>query len=53
MIDWSKVKWPEGYAKPRLVVPDRLVDAFREQYPYAEVIPISETMLPVEPVSEG
>jgi len=34
--------------KLRLVVPDRLVDLFREAYgDMAEVIPISETMLPL------
>jgi hypothetical protein len=46
MIDWSKVKWPEEYPKPVLVVPDRLVEMFREAFPYARVIPISETRLP-------
>lgn len=52
MIDWSKCKWPEGYAKPILVVADNMVGAFREAYPFATIIPVSETYLP-SPVSEG
>ena len=47
MIDLSKLKWPEEYAKPFLVVPDNMVELYRKAYPWAEVIPVSETRLPV------
>lgn len=47
MIDWSKVPWPTEYPKPVMVVPDILVKDFKEAFPFASVIPISETRLPV------
>lgn len=40
--------WPSEYPKPRFVVPDNMVKAMREAFgDAAEIIPVSETMLPV------
>lgn len=52
MADFTKVPWSKEY-QPVLVVPDMLVDAFKESYPYAHVIPVSETLLPEHPNSTG
>lgn len=42
------MEWPKEYAKPILVVPDSLVETFRNAYgDMARVVPISETMLPI------
>lgn len=40
---------PPERLKPFLLVPDRLVGLFKEKYPHAEIIPLSETMLPCSP----
>lgn len=46
--------WPKEYAKPFLIVPDNLVDMFREAYgDTVRVVPVSETMLPPTADTEG
>lgn len=49
----AAASWPEGYAKPRFVVPDNMYEALREAWgDGVEVIKFSDTMLPVDMPSD-
>lgn len=41
---------PDGYPKPTFVVPDDMVEAFREEFKdRTEVVAVSETRIPPQP----